>query len=339
MTSTSQQQPERDEAERWFMRLQMRDCSNADRAACARWRLADPAHAAAYTEVEHIFQLAGHAGADPRLRVAARMARERMERKRRRRGAWRWVASLSGAAVVVLALAIGWHTWNPAQPEQHFATAVGERRTLTLDDGSVALLDTDSALTVRYSRLRRDVTLERGRAQFSVAHQPQRPFLVHTDLGTVRAIGTHFQVRKRADSVEVMLMEGVVEVSAATGDGKTRVTTLAPGEQLDLDADGRSNKHAFDAAIARSWTEGQLVFRNRPLAQVVEEMNRYNTVKIRLGQPALNELKISGQFYGNDPASLIQALELGWSLHAERPSADEIVLYGKRPASSAAGKG
>lgn len=320
-------QTEHDEAERWFMRLQMRDSSHADRAACARWRLADPAHAAAYAEVERLFRLAGQAGADPRLRAAARLARERMERKRGRSGAWRRVASLSAAAAVALALAIGWYAWNPAQPGRHYATAVGERRTLTLDDGSVVLLDTDSALAVHYSRLRRDVTLEHGRAQFSVARQPRRPFLVHTGLGTVRAVGTHFQVRKRADSVEVTLMEGVVEVSAAAGDGKTRVTTLAPGEQLDFDAGGHWDKRAFDPAVTRGWTEGQLVFRDRPLAEVVEEMNRYNTIKLRLGQPDLDGLKISGQFYSNDPASLIQALEFGWSLRTERPSAREIVLY------------
>lgn len=327
MTATSQIQTERDEAERWFMRMQMHDCSKVDRAACARWRLADPAHAAAYAEVERVFNLAGQAGDDPRLRAAARIARERVERRRRRRGALRWFASLASAAVIVLALGIGWRNWNPTQAEQHYATAVGERRTLTLDDGSVAVLDTDSALAVRYSRLRREVVLERGQVQFTVAPQPQRPFLVHTGLGTVRAVGTEFQVRRRTGGVEVLLMKGVVEVSAAAGQGKSRVATLAPGEQLDFDASGRWDKHAFDLEIARGWTEGQLVFRGRPLAEVVEEMNRYNSAKIRLGQPALSKLQISGQFYGNDPDSLIQALQLGWSLRAERPSAGEIVLY------------
>src|SRR3546814_584811 len=261
------------------------------------------------------------------MRAAARVARERMARKHRRGGVLRWAVSLASAAVLVLALGVGWRTWNPAQPEQHYATAVGERRTLTLDDGSIALLDTDSALTVRYSRLRREVVLERGQAQFTVAPQPKRPFLVHTDLGTVRAVGTEFQVRRRASGVEVMLMKGVVEVSAAAGDGAPRVAMLAPGEQLDFDAAGRWDRRSFDPETAKDWTEGQLVFRSRPLAEVAAEMNRYNTVKIQLGQPALNELKISGQFYSNDPASLIQALELGWSLRAERPSADEIVLY------------
>ncbi|MDH5835347.1 FecR family protein [Luteimonas kalidii] len=320
-------QTERNQAERWFMRMQMGNCTSADRAACARWRLEDPAHAAAYAEVERVFQLAKRAGEDPRLRAAARLARERLQRKRRRGGVLRWTLSLASAAVLVLALGIGWRSWNPPQPEEHYATAVGERRTLTLDDGSVALLDTDSSLAVRYSRLRREVVLERGQAQFTVASQPKRPFLVHTGLGTVRAVGTEFQVRRRSSGVEVMLIKGVVEISAATGDDAPRVATLAPGEQLDFDAAGRWDKRSFDPESAKSWTEGQLVFRSRPLAEVAAEMNRYNTVKIRLGQPALDELKISGQFYSNDPASLIQALELGWSLRAERSSTDEVVLY------------
>lgn len=308
------------------MRLQMGNCTRADRAACARWRLEDPAHAAAYAEVERVFRLAGQAGDDPRLRAAARAARERSERRRRRGGIRRGALSLASAAVVVLALGIGWRTWNPAQPEQHHATVVGERRTLMLDDGSTVLLDTDSALTVRYSRLRREVVLERGQAQFSVAPQPKRPFLVHADRGSVRAVGTEFQVRRRAGGVEVMLMKGEVEVSATDAGGARRVAMLAPGEQLDFDAGNRWDRRTFDPETAKGWTEGQLVFRGRPLAEVAEEINRYNTVKIRLGQPALKELRISGQFYSNDPASLVQALELGWSLQAERPSDDEIVL-------------
>src|SRR3546814_3790611 len=84
MSQTPPPQTERDQAERWFMRLQMGNCTSADRAACARWRLEDPAHAAAYAEVERVFHLAKRAGEDPRMRAAARVARERMARKHRR---------------------------------------------------------------------------------------------------------------------------------------------------------------------------------------------------------------------------------------------------------------
>src|SRR3546814_16906658 len=125
-------------------------------------------------------------------------------------------------------------------------------------------------------------------------------------------------------------MKCVGEVSAAAGDGAPRVAMLAPGEQLDFDAAGRWARRSFDPETAKASTDGQLVFRSRPLAEVAAEMNRYNTVKIQLAQPDLDELQISGQFYSNDPASLIQALELAWSTRAERPSKTKERRGGKK---------
>jgi len=327
MTTKPPQELGQGEAERWFMRLQMSDCSCAERAAFARWRLADQAHAAAYAEVERMFSLAGQVGTDPRLQVAARVACGRIERRRRWRSVLRRSTALTAVASVVLVLGMGWRGWNPAQPEQRYATAIGESRALTLDDGSIVLLDTDSAVSVQYHRLRRDVVLERGQAQFEVAPHLGRPFVVQTGLGAVRALGTRFQVRKHVGHVEVALIEGVVEVTATSMGRPGRAARLAPGEQLDFDAGGRWVRHTFDPQRVQGWTEGQLVFRARPLGEVVGEMNRYNSAQIRIGQPSLNALHISGQFYSNDPGSLIQALEVGWSLRAERSSEDEIVLY------------
>src|SRR3546814_11350330 len=89
-------------------------------------------------------------------------------------------------------------------------------------------------------RSHRDVVLERGRAQFDVAHAPQRPFTVHAGPGTVRAVGTQFQVRHQDDAVQVILLEGVVEVSAPAAGGKDRrhSTILTPGQRPNLDAGG-----------------------------------------------------------------------------------------------------
>ncbi|MGJ4803370.1 FecR family protein [Luteimonas sp. SDU82] len=315
------------DAERWFMRLQMGDCTSADRAAFARWRLADPLHAAAYAEVERVFALAAQAAGDPRLQAAALAAHERVARRRARHGVLRRCVAWAAVAGVVLGLGIGWHSWNPSQPEVHYATAVGETRTLTLDDGTTVVLDTDSALRVRYRRLQRAVELEKGQAQFSVARQPRRPFVVHTGLGEIRALGTRFQVRSEAEHVQVALLEGTVEVAAtATATGGRRTARLSPGEQLVFDAHQRWVRSAFDPEVMQGWTDGQLLFRSRPLAEVVQEMNRYNTTRIRLGDPSLETLRISGQFYSNDPQSLILALEHGWSLRAERTARD-VVLH------------
>src|SRR3546814_4203377 len=93
------------------------------------------------------------------------------------------------------------------QPPQRYATAIGQQHDVALEDGSRVRLDTNSALVVRYSRKHRDVVLERGRAQFDVAHAPQRPFTVHAGPGTVRAVGTQFQVRHQDDAVQVIRSE------------------------------------------------------------------------------------------------------------------------------------
>src|SRR5690606_28423958 len=106
-------------------------------------------------------------------------------------------------------------------------------------DGSTVLLDTNSVITVEYRRKQRDVTLRQGQAQFSVASQPSRPFIVHAGRGSVRAVGTEFQVRKIRDTVQVTLLEGIVAVDAPrTSDRQARRTRLQPGDQLRFDANG-----------------------------------------------------------------------------------------------------
>lgn len=319
-----------EDAERWFVRMQRGDCTREERLACRRWQAASPANAAAYARVEALYRASADFGLDPGYRASARMARERAERAgRRRRRVRRWGASLSAAAVLVLAVGVGWRVWDPAQPEQRHATAVGERRTLTLDDGSRVQLDTDTALTVRYGRMHRDIVLEQGRAQFAVASAPRRPFVVRAGDGSVRAVGTEFQVRRHDASVLVTLLEGVVEVSTqVAGRGApARSATLAPGEQLSLGADGLWSRDAVDAEAAQGWTRGELIFRQRPLHELLEEANRYTAVKIRIGDPALNDLRVSGVFESDDQASLLQAIEHVLSLRAEQVSPYEIVLH------------
>jgi len=333
--NTSKQHPQwvdangGDEAERWFMRMQGADCSADERAACRNWLAASPHNAAAYAQVERLYRLSGDFALDSEKRTAAREVRLRAERAGRIRRRMRWGASLGTAAVLALAVGIGWLRWDPAQPERQFATALGERSAIVLDDGSRVQLDTDSAVTVRYSRKRRDVLLDRGRAQFEVMPSSRRPFTVRVDAGVVRAIGTEFQVYRRDTSVLVTLLEGAVSVSLPPqGDGSaTRTATLASGERLAFGPDGLWRTDVVDPDTAQGWTRGELVFRQRPLLELLEESNRYTAGKIRIGDPSLGELRVSGVFDSDDQASLLQALEHVLSLRAERVSADEIVLH------------
>lgn len=315
-------------AAQWLARMQAGDCTAQERAACKRWREADAAHAVAYAQLERIHDGVAGLRPDPSQIHALQAIRERGDRRAsRRRGFRRWGTGLGVAATVLIAVGLGWQFWNPEEPAQRYTTAVGEQRVVALADGSELLLDTDSTVEVRYSRKRRDLSLERGQAQFTVAHAADRPFLVRAGMGEVRALGTRFQVRRLADAVEIALLDGKVSVTAHAPDGKSRSTTLSVGEGLHLDGAGAWASQPIDPEVLEGWTRGELVFRQRPLPELIEEMNRYTRVKLRLGDPALADLTLSGVFYDANQASLLNALDKVWNVRAERASAEEIVLY------------
>lgn len=314
------------EADRWFARMQAGDCSAAERAACKRWREADPEHQKAYLQAEAVYGRSVALRRDPEFLALGQSVRTRASRRRRLLRTWRWGGSLSAAAAVVLVAGLALRAWDPAQPEHQYATALGEQRTWTLEDGSRLLLDTDSAVRVRYSRKQRNVTLEKGQAQFAVARAPQRPFVVQAGAGEIRALGTRFQVRKRDARVQVTLLEGAVRVDAP-GDARPYSTTLAPMEQLSFDGRALWDRNDADPEVADGWTRGELVLRQRSLSELVEEMNRYTSNKVRFADPKLRDLKISAVFSVHDQASLIQALELGWPVRAEVAAGGEVVLH------------
>src|SRR5690606_12600450 len=114
-----------------------------------------------------------------------------------------------------------------------YRTAVGERLAVTLDDGSVLTLNTDSRALVQYGDGIRGVTLEKGQALFEVAKNPELPFVVTAAGRKVTALGTAFDVRVTDDRLAVTLIEGrvAVEPTAPSSAIKER-TELAPGDQL-----------------------------------------------------------------------------------------------------------
>lgn len=319
-----------DQAEYWYQRMHAADCTSAERAEFERWHTGHSQHAAAYAQTEHLYHRAAELRLDPRWQTVGKATRRRVARVAKVRRVVRW--SMPMAAVLVLALGLGLRLWNATEPELRYATTIGERRTLDLNDGSRVVLDADSAMAVRFSRKRRNLVLEHGQAQFSVSRQPQRPFVVQAGEGRVQAIGTQFQVRQRDDSVRVTLMEGVVTVSApdTTAGSADRAITLAAGEQVSFGKGNPWEHGKADMAAAEGWTRGEQIFNRRPLREVIEEMNRYSQVKLGLADPSLNELLVSGAFYDNDQESMIRALELGWSLRAERASPTTVVLHPRR---------
>ena len=202
---------------------------------------------------------------DDLLRAAARSAR-RCAGERTALAA----AAVCGAAAVLVA-AVAPSTGGSVHRRHRCSSSpprCGEQREITLADGTLLRLDTGSRCPTRYDADQRLVELRSGRAQFVVGKDP-RPFLVKAGSGTVRDIGTTFQVSRIGEEVNVGLLEGRVDVTVDAG-GAQRHSALVPGEQVTIDGE-RHDRHeaAARSGRAHAWPQGDLVFRQRRLDELV----------------------------------------------------------------------
>lgn len=286
------------------------------------WLAEDPVHAEAYDGFQRLWNHAGNLADDPELRAL----RSADSSWLRRQGWLQPRRMLAIAASLVMLLGAGYLTsqfLRPAEP-MRYATTLGERRTETMPDGTEIVLNTDSALEVRYSNGRRAIDLKQGEAQFQVAHDKARPFVVSIGGDTVTALGTRFQVRRELDNTSVTLLEGSVEVAR----GSERYV-LKPNERAVLSTRTGISIASIDPEYATSWLDGWLRFRGAPLAEVIAEANRYSDLKLRLGDPRIANVELSGNFQSGDNSSIADAASLILPVRAERRGDAEIVLMPK----------
>lgn len=244
--------------------------------------------------------------------VDLRCANPAVGSTQRTRGTWpRFrVALLSAAAaLIIVALLAAIRAFLPPTPTsqaaQIYATRAGEQREVTLADGSVMTLGADSAVTVRFTSTGRSIMLTRGEGMFHVQHEAKRPFLVCAAQACVRAVGTVFDVRVYSNRIHIWVQEGVVQVAPSkmiAPDNEIigevphwTPQTLAHGQEMSYSARGGevSAPKPADTHIAAAWTQGTLTYRGRPLAEVVEDVQRYIGRPLLL-DPAIGDLQYSG---------------------------------------------
>lgn len=181
---------------------------------------------------------------------------------------------------------------DPAWQVRDYQTAVGERRNVTLPDGSQVLLDAGTRLQVRRHLRSRQVLLVRGQARFEVQHSAWRRFQVDAGPVHVRNYGTVFDVDRQGDLSEVTLWRGEVGVRV---DGSEAEQRLKPGQRLLAQAGSLSPPEAVSPDRA-DWTHGRLQFDRLPLSEVLRILQRYHDRPIVLDDPALGPLLVSGVF-------------------------------------------
>ena len=222
-----------------------------------------------------------------------------------------------------------------------FVAAVGEQQTVTLSDGSVVYINTNSAVDIDYTAQERSVRLNRGEAHFDVAHDEDRPFVVKTPEGAVRAVGTAFTVRlQTGDRIEVTVEEGRVALerggdeNTVQPDDQTKLTEspatvlaeLTAGQSAVFKKSVEAIEHMDVLEVRRklSWREGVLIFNGMPLADVVSDISRYTNVHIEITDPDVASIPIGGYFRVGEVDALFDALEKTFGLHVDVVAPDHL---------------
>ena len=276
------------EAKRWVVKLD--DLAPIEQRGLERWLEESDAHREAFEAAKQEWQSLAFLQQlrnDPVADGDPWVARKRVRRKRLRS----YVLPLAAAAsIAATALVIGWSLLTPAVYHAEYYTAIGEQQDVSLPDGSSIMLNTSTRLNVQFSDERRGVFLDAGEAHFEVAHDPNRPFVVITSVGLVRAVGTAFTVYVDDEQAEVTVTDGVVEVSQVP----ERLVVAAPVTELPESRAGSAQKlgKGYNATISDaievaafvdtevlerklSWHHGMLEFVNTPLRDVIAEAGRY----------------------------------------------------------------
>ncbi len=271
------------------------------RADIAAWIEADVAHAVAFAEAD----LAWDAAAALRPLDPAAADAPPADPRRRRLIA----GTIAASAVAAVGAPIALH-YRGGRAD--YRTALGERRTVTLADGSVVGLNTDTRIAVRFGETHRVVRLLQGEALFEVAHDAARPFLVEVGRNWIRAVGTAFNVRVRRDLAELTVTDGVVALGhhdAGRPDGPAARVAAGHGAVIRAAA---ATPIALDAALVAqriAWTDGVIDLAGNTVEQAVDEFNRYRVAPILIGDPRLASIHVGGRFETGEADKFLKAIQ------------------------------
>jgi len=297
-----------DEAVIWFTRLQSGDITQEERFQFETWRARSPLHAKEFARINVLWDdLDGlKSWADNELAMQADVERSPSyppPGRVHKISSMNWAGGLLSVMLLLLAGTI----WLPdamMRLASDYRTDTGEQKSFTLADGSQVVLDADSALSVEYSTDTRKLILHQGRAYFIVSTDKQRPFIIETGGGKAQALGTEFEVHQTPEGVDVTVFESTVQISL-----DTQVEVLGSGQRLHYSAEaGVSKPQTIDLLQAGAWQRGKLIFTDRPLSEVITEINRYRQGVVILVDDSLGDFLVSGVFDLKKPDVILQAL-------------------------------
>lgn len=336
MSNDAQKPTLQDQAIAWVVRAHASDMSDDDIIALTAWLESEPEHQAAFDAAERAWvgELSAPVVNAPRVKgdvidlAAARQRRNAGSRRGQRGMGSSWLFGSLAAGLAVLALLPVLGTLNKPVLYQ---TSVGQTREVVLKDGTRLHLNSDTRIAVRFSSTKRDITLDRGELALDVVHDANRPLSVMAGDQVLRDVGTVFDVLRHDGAVTVTVKSGAVALlhkGEAVQDPAPQ-SILHAGDQAVIDeASGRAERLKVPTGPVFDWERGQVVYRNRSLAYVVGDLNRYFAKPIEVDAEA-GKLNVTAVLTLDSEASVVRHLQD--FLPVEATETDKAIRLRKKP--------
>lgn len=303
-------------ASEWLVALAERPDSADLRARFEAWLAASPANVDEWAEISRTSRLVRDARPATPQPWEAFAARRRAERaaggslpqadpaaplhQRPMMARLRWIPLLAAAACLFLVFGSD-AILSFRADHVSGASPSGEIR---LSDGSTVWLAPRSAIDVTGARR---IRLLKGEAYFEVIHDERQPFVVEARELLVKDLGTAFDVRLGAETTDVAVREGLVEVKPAEA-ASAFSAELTPGDWFRISSAGRTERGRMAIDDVAAWTKGHLVAKNRPVSEVIDALRPYFDGFIVLRGERLRDQPLTGFYDLSDPLAALNAV-------------------------------
>jgi len=240
----------------------------------------------------------------------------------------KFARAMAASLIIATVMGAGWLFL--ANGASSYTTKVGALSTVPLSDGSKITLNTNTQIRVALNASERRIELDKGEAFFEVAKDSARPFVVEIADKLVIAVGTKFSVRRENDDIRVLVTEGRVKIERGGSSARTPETQLAAGsEARTAQAAVLVDQPApMEVEQLLSWRTGYIIFRDTSLADAVADFNRYTNRKIVIEDPAIEHIRIGGNFRSDNVDAFLSLIQSGFPIQVEQH--DERIVLTKR---------
>ncbi|MDJ0275272.1 FecR domain-containing protein [Sphingomonas sp. 2R-10] len=302
MTESVRDREERaaEQARRWIVRMASGDMRPEELDQFKAWRAGDPLHDRAFEEARAIWRVAA---GSPNGRALPLPSHSGWTRRRLFRSPVHRMAMTGAAAAIVAGLILGDDLSVMLRADHRTGTTV---ESVTLADGSRAVLNADTAIAVSYDRNKRRIELLRGDAWFEVAHGDRRPFRVAALGGETQDVGTAFEVRREDAAVSVAVTQGSVQVRSSGVAGSMSLRASESARYTEGAAPVRMPKAAPDTIAA--WRKGEILFDRADVRSAIATIGRYRSGPVFIMGTPPSPRRISGAFRIHRPEEAIDAI-------------------------------